>query len=132
MQARENTSSSRAHRKLLHCLYGAPEVCGLSSETGGILENIRQLTNDQVRKYHELYYRPENLCVIVIGNVNTEELLSTLQVTDNKIIRKRLEHNWQPFERPWKDPIPPMPPLESVRKHYLLFIFRLQKLYRKL
>jgi len=115
MQSRENTCSSRAHRKLLRCLYGAPEVCGLSSETGGILANIRELTNEQVRKYHEKYYRPENLCVIVIGSVNTEELLSTLQITENKIISKRLEHNWQqrPFERPWKDPIPPMPPLEN-------------------
>ncbi|EME29242.1 Uncharacterized protein Gasu2_55250 [Galdieria sulphuraria] len=115
MQARENAGSSRAHRQLLRCLYGTPEVCGLSAETGGILANIRELTNEQVRKYHEQYYRSENLCVIVIGSVDTELLLSTLQAIENKMIVKRLERGWQrlPFEKPWKDPIPPMPPLEN-------------------
>ncbi|GJQ15676.1 hypothetical protein GpartN1_g7467.t1 [Galdieria partita] len=115
MQARENTGSSRAHRQLLRCLYGTPEVCGLSSETGGILANIRELTNEQVRQYHEQYYRPENLCVIVIGNVDTEVLLSTLQTIEDKMTKKRRERGWlgTPFEKPWKDPIPPMPPLES-------------------
>eukprot|EP00871_Galdieria_phlegrea_P003234 jgi/Galph1/3911/GphlegSOOS_G2559.1 len=115
MQARENTASSRAHRLLLRCLYGPPEVSSLSAETGGILANLRQLTNDKVRQYHAKYYRPENMCIIVIGNIETTELLTTLEEVEAKIRRKREESGWlrNSFQKPWKGPIPPMPELDK-------------------
>jgi Zn-dependent M16 (insulinase) family peptidase len=49
--------------------------CGYKSETGGLMSEIRQLTNATVRAYHQQYYRPDNLCLIVTGLVTEAALL---------------------------------------------------------
>ena len=50
MQARENTCDDITDRRLLEELF--PD-CGYSSETNGLLENLRKLSVDQVRQYVE-------------------------------------------------------------------------------
>lgn len=44
MQARENSAESRMHLALARNIY--PGHCGYSSETGGIMRNLRESTNN--------------------------------------------------------------------------------------
>ena len=45
MQGRENTDSDRTMRALLRAMY--PPSSGYRSETGGIMENLRESTNNE-------------------------------------------------------------------------------------
>lgn len=88
MQARENTGPSLTSRRMQDLLYPDPD-CGYSSETGGMLANLRNLTVEGVRHYHRDYYRPDNLCVIVVGPVEPAELFRSLQPVEAKIMAKK-------------------------------------------
>ncbi|EJT41990.1 YOL098C-like protein [Saccharomyces kudriavzevii IFO 1802] len=56
-----------------------PEGSGYRSETGGLTKNLRTLTNEEIRKFHESLYSSDNLCIIVCGNVPTDELLTVME-----------------------------------------------------
>ncbi|XP_071956159.1 uncharacterized protein C05D11.1-like [Antedon mediterranea] len=108
MQARENSGESRCHLELLRSMY--PGVCGYKSETGGIMANLRDSTSNlKVRDYHRDFYRPENLCLIITGQVKPEDVFERLKVFEDKIIEKGA---LPPYTRPWQSPVPPLP--ESV------------------
>ncbi|CAY86191.1 EC1118_1O4_0705p [Saccharomyces cerevisiae EC1118] len=62
-----------------------PEGSGYRSETGGLTKNLRTLTNDEIRQFHKSLYSSDNLCVIVCGNVPTDELLTVMEEWDNKL-----------------------------------------------
>lgn len=51
-----------------------------------------------VRKYHQTYYRPDNLCLIITGKVDESELLKVLQPVEENIISKG---PLPEMERPW-------------------------------
>lgn len=42
----------------------------------------------QVRAYHNAFYRPDNLCLIVTGQVDVDKLFTALQPFEDKIISK--------------------------------------------
>lgn len=42
----------------------------------------------QVRAYHHAFYRPDNLCLIVTGQVDVDKLFTALQPFEDKIISK--------------------------------------------
>jgi len=63
-----------------------------------------------VRKYHRDYYRPDNLCCVVVGGIPEVELLGCLKKTEVKIISKGA---LPPMRRPWVTS-PPIPPLEGT------------------
>ena len=44
----------------------------------------------QVCAYHRSFYRPDNLCLIVAGQVEPKQLLEALQPFEEKILRKVL------------------------------------------
>lgn len=86
MQGRENTAESRAALESLRLLY---PNCGYSAETGGILQNLRtSTTNEKVRNYHAQFYRPENLTLIVTGQVSIEDVAKALKPVEDRIISK--------------------------------------------
>ncbi|SCW01559.1 LAFE_0E02344g1_1 [Lachancea fermentati] len=62
-----------------------PEGSGYRSETGGLTANLRELTNDAVKKFHEDMYSPDNLCVIVVGHVPQDELLKIMENFDSEL-----------------------------------------------
>lgn len=104
MQGRENSAESRLHLTLTRNLY--PGKCGYSSETGGIMKNLRESTSNQkVRNYHKQFYRPENLKIIITGKVKPEEVFGALEKLEHKILSKGLR---EPFRRPWEAPVPPI------------------------
>ncbi|XP_027214952.2 uncharacterized protein C05D11.1 isoform X2 [Penaeus vannamei] len=105
MQARENTDSDRCYRAMLRAMY--PHPSGYRSETGGIMKNLRESTsNEKIRKYHHEFYRPENLNIIITGQVEPEEVFSALEGIEQKILRKAEDRG--AYVRPWQSPVPPI------------------------
>lgn len=83
MEAIENQSwfvKDLAYKRLAH-----ENGSGYRSETGGLTENLRSLTIEEIRDYHEKNYNSENICLIVTGNVPTDELLSIVNEFDNEL-----------------------------------------------
>ncbi|XP_022257411.1 uncharacterized protein C05D11.1-like [Limulus polyphemus] len=90
MQARENTGESRCHRAFLQAMY--PGHCGYKSETGGLMKNLRESTsNEKVKAYHQAFYQPENLCIIVTGQVMPEEVFRAINPVEDKILSKNFD-----------------------------------------
>ncbi|KAL7287806.1 hypothetical protein TKK_0018181 [Trichogramma kaykai] len=111
MQERENVGEFLVHQELRRAIY--PGKCGYKSNTGGALKNLRESTSNQkVKDYHQNYYRPENLCVIITGQVKHENVFKALWPIEEKIMKmgKRSQ-----FERPWQNEIPPF--TENVERN---------------
>lgn len=70
---------------------------GYKSETGGLTKNLRTLSADTIRKYHADNYRPDNLCVIVTGSVDEEELLKLMIEFDSELPDAPKIPNKRPF-----------------------------------
>lgn len=112
MQGRENSGESRASLTLLRHLY---PNCGYSAETGGIMHNLRTSTsNEKVRNYHAQFYRPENLTLIITGQVKVDDVSKALQSFERRILN---EPKKTEFIRPWFSPIEPL--AETVDKRIL-------------
>lgn len=83
MQDIESQSWFISFLNLQRTLY--KESSGYSSETGGLLSELRKLTNDDIRKFHRDNYRPDNLCVVVTGSVDEQELLEIMEQIDSEL-----------------------------------------------
>jgi len=102
MQGRENSGESRTHLEMLRAMY--PGHCGYKSETGGIMKNLRESTSHQkVVDYHKEFYRPENLGVVITGQVDVQEVLDTVSKYEDRILTKG---DREPFLRPWSGEVP--------------------------
>lgn len=113
MQGRENVDSSIAHLQLLRTAYPGS---GYSSETGGIMHNLRTSTNNEkVRAYHKEFYRAENLTVIVTGQVPQEALFQVLDAVEQRILEKP---KLPAFTRPWQTPVAPLDGPKDVKIVY--------------
>lgn len=86
MQGRENSAESRSYLELLRKIY---PNCGYSAETGGIMKNLRtSTTNKKVRDYHSEFYRPENMTVIITGQVKIDEVAEALAPLEKRMLEK--------------------------------------------
>lgn len=60
----------------------------------GALKNLREsTTNEKVRQYHQEFYRPENLTIIITGQVKHADVFKALQIIEKKIISKVYMYN---------------------------------------
>ncbi|KAF5295450.1 hypothetical protein FQA39_LY13111 [Lamprigera yunnana] len=110
MQGCENSGESRIHLMIQRKIY--PGHCGYSSNTGGIMKNLREsTTNDKVKKYHKEFYRPENLKLIITGRVKPEDVFKALEPVESKIVAKGDRGN---FVIPWQTPCPPVEKSEDI------------------
>lgn len=110
MQACENNGDNLCYFETNKAMY--PGRCGYKSETGGRLKNLREsTTNEKIREYHSQFYRPENLCIIIIGKINASDVFKALAPLEERIIQKG---PLPEFVQPWKSPVPPLN--ESVEK----------------
>ncbi|EEB10863.1 conserved hypothetical protein [Pediculus humanus corporis] len=99
----ENSGEHRVFLELLRKLY--PGECGYKSNVGGSLKNLRESTdNIKIHNFHRQFYRPENLTLIITGQIDEKNLFDSLEPVENKIISKG---TLAPFQRPWQNPIPP-------------------------
>ncbi|KAI8644434.1 Metalloenzyme, LuxS/M16 peptidase-like protein [Parasitella parasitica] len=96
MQGCQNLGDDRLHLRMKRIMY--PENCGYRSETGGLMERLRELSVEKIRDYHKSYYRPDNLCLIITGKVEKNELLKALEPVEESIIKKGPLPEMQ---RPW-------------------------------
>ena len=110
MQGVQNTGPELMELRARRLLY--PEGNGFRSETGGMMEQVRVLTADRIREYHKEMYQPKNLCLVLTGEVNHEELLRILDQFEDTIIDDVPALD-APFTRPWLESAP-TPPLEKT------------------
>jgi Zn-dependent M16 (insulinase) family peptidase len=81
-------------------LYPSDDV-GYKSNTGGKMANVRALTPEEVRNYHEKYYTPDNMMVIVIGDVDPYDIMDSLNNVNSKVdgaVRKRVKRPFSNIE----------------------------------
>ena len=99
MQGRENTVWDLQELKAKRQIY--PKESGFRYDIGGLLENLRVLTNERIRNFHKQMYQPKNLCVAVVGDIDDQKLLKTLDTFEDTIVDlvPRLD---EPFDRPWE------------------------------
>lgn len=103
MQGRENSGESRAWLAMVRAIY---PNSGYSAETGGIMHNLRtSTTNEKVRKFHSEFYRPENLTIIITGQVTIDDVANSLEPFETRILSKEAK---APFQRPWQTPVEPL------------------------
>ncbi len=106
MQGVQNTAAELMDLKARRIIY--PEGVGFRYETGGMMERLRELTADRIRDFHKEMYKPQNLCLIFIGEVDQKNLLDVLDRFEDETA----EHIASPrpgWRRPWTEAqIPPL------------------------
>ncbi|KAK1253333.1 hypothetical protein MKX07_001410 [Trichoderma sp. CBMAI-0711] len=104
MQGTENRSAERMDLTARRLFY--PENVGFRYETGGKTEALRVLTADRIRQFHRDMYQPRNLCVVIVGEADHENLLEILD-TFEESIKDDIPALDTPFKRPWVDSVQP-------------------------
>ncbi|KAF2090489.1 putative zinc metalloprotease [Saccharata proteae CBS 121410] len=110
MQALENASYELMELQARRLLY--PEGNGFRYETGGMLKPLRSLSVDRIRQFHREMYTPKNLCLVLTGDVDHENLLQILDKFEDGILDDVPAVD-APFKRPWVDS-KPTPPLQKT------------------
>lgn len=102
MQGRENNAGSRCELQLMRAMYPGS---GYSAETGGIMANLRNSTdNIKVRNFHKKFYRPENLTIVLAGQIEAEDVFKALAVVEDDIIAQREKESeaHEEWVKPWQ------------------------------
>lgn len=100
MKGVENNAHWRTTSQLCKTMY---PNSGYSFVFGGALHNIRTRTSiDKIRAYHEKFYRPENLTLIIIGKIGAEKVFAALKPMLEEIKTKPKREE---FTRPWQTPV---------------------------
>ena len=73
---------------------------GSRYETGGMMEQLRMLSVERIRAFHEAMYRPENLCLVLVGAIDHIVLHKILENFE-KTILDEVPELVDPFTRPW-------------------------------
>lgn len=126
MQAVQFRSAEIMDLKARRLLY--PKDVGFRYETGGMTDALRVLTPERIRQFHRDMYQPRNLCLVIVGETDHEDLLQILdefeesikddippvdakfdrQVPLNKTAKRCLKTNHQIIiNRPWLDSAQP-------------------------
>ncbi|MBW0475305.1 hypothetical protein O181_015020 [Austropuccinia psidii MF-1] len=99
LQSVENTSAQLMALCTQRALY--PTTSAYRSDPLGLMQDIRVLTLDQIKKYQNTYYRPYNLQLTITGKLDPTALLSTLQhEVESSIIQHRQDHIPNHWKRP--------------------------------
>ncbi|KAL1882995.1 hypothetical protein VTK73DRAFT_517 [Phialemonium thermophilum] len=110
MQGVQYNSAELMDLRAKRLLY--PENIGFRYETGGMMEALRVLTPERIRKFHRAMYQPRNLAVIIVGETDHEDLLRILDDFEESI-----KDDLPPFDAPFKRPFvdsPQPPPLSKT------------------
>ncbi|XP_050540397.1 uncharacterized protein C05D11.1-like [Daktulosphaira vitifoliae] len=100
----ENTAENIVRQSLLKKIY--PGKCGYKSVHGGIMKNLRESTTiEKIRKYHQAYYRPENLLLLVTGKIDHFSFFNSLEPVIQKILSKGSRGE---YIKPWQNPVDPL------------------------
>jgi Zn-dependent M16 (insulinase) family peptidase len=111
MQGIQNTANELIELRAKRILY--PKETGFRYETGGMLEQLRELSADRIRHFHREMYQPKNLCLALFGEVDHENMLEILNEFESTILDD-IPNPTAPFKRPWIDSEQTQPLLKSV------------------
>jgi len=100
MQGVQNNQGELMDLQSKRLLY--PEGNGFRYETGGMMEQLRVLQADRIRNFHHEMYQPKNLCLVIIGEVDHEDLLAILDKFEGTILDD-IPQPEAPFRRPVSD-----------------------------
>ncbi|RDW74089.1 hypothetical protein BP5796_07531 [Coleophoma crateriformis] len=110
MQGVQNNGGEIMDIRARQLLY--PEGVGFRYETGGLMEQLRVLTAERIRAFHREMYQPKNLCLVLIGEIDHDQLFEILDSFEESILDD-IPPPDAPFKRPWVDS-PQAPPLEET------------------
>ncbi|OOQ83254.1 zinc metalloprotease [Penicillium brasilianum] len=79
-----------------------PPGVGFRYETGGMMEQLRVLTAERIREFHREMYQPKNLCLVITGEVDQNDMLEILDKFEDTILDV-IPSPDAPFTRPWTD-----------------------------
>merc|ERR1719300_701974 len=114
MQAKENRPGTLLYLELDKLIYPGTNI-SYHVETGGKLKNLRESTTiKKVRDYHQKYYRPDNMYLIVTGNIEKEDLFAALEPVEAKIMSKA--NYSSEFDKPFQRNLPEL--TENVTETY--------------
>ena len=68
-----------------------------------------------MREYHAEYYRPENLTVIIVGQIDIEQIAKAIAPLEQLILAKPTR---LPFVKPWQNAVPPLTKSEDLKILY--------------
>ncbi|ETS79861.1 hypothetical protein PFICI_07390 [Pestalotiopsis fici W106-1] len=111
MQGVQYTSTELMDIKARHLLY--PENVGFRYETGGMMDALRVLTPKRIRDFHKEMYQPRNMCIIIVGEVDHDNLLRILDDFEESV-KDDIPALDAPFRRPWIDSAQPPALKETV------------------
>ncbi|CCG82102.1 putative Zinc metalloprotease [Taphrina deformans PYCC 5710] len=110
MQGVENTGPSIMSLYTQRAIHD--EKSGYRSETGGILNDVRNLSVAEIQNYHAHYYVPHNLVLVITGRLEQQDLMSTLEDVD-KNIQAHGTLDKSAWKRPWLESNPQVKLKES-------------------
>ncbi|KAJ5647133.1 hypothetical protein N7490_003505 [Penicillium lividum] len=79
-----------------------PPGIGFRYETGGMMEQLRVLSPERIREFHREMYQPKNLCLVITGEVDQNNMLEILDKFEDTILDV-IPSPTAPFTRPWVD-----------------------------
>ena len=73
------------------------------------MEQLRVLTPERIRKFHKEMYHPKNVCLVITGEVDNDDLLGILDEFESTIVDS-IPNLHAPFKRPWieSSQVPPL------------------------
>ncbi|KUJ07759.1 zinc metalloprotease-like protein [Mollisia scopiformis] len=113
MQGVQNTGGEIMDITARRLLY--PKNVGFRYETGGLMENLRVLTAERIRAFHKEMYQPKNLCLVLVGEVDHNNLLQILDDFEETILDD-IRSPSAPFKRPWVESAQPPGIKETIVK----------------
>jgi Zn-dependent M16 (insulinase) family peptidase len=84
MQGVQNTGGELMDLEARRLLY--PKNVGFRYETGGRMENLRDLTPERIRDFHKVMYQPKNLCLVLVGEIDHDDMLEILNKFEDTIL----------------------------------------------
>jgi zinc protease len=82
LQGYENSSEYRLNRAVMQAMY-PKHPYGLP--VGGNKIDVEKFTTQQVQKYYQNFYHPENAVVVIVGDFHTQSTLATVKEIFEKI-----------------------------------------------
>lgn len=82
LQEEENSTASLANRRLYQLLYA--NLPGYAHEPLGTLKDVPQITTEELRNFYLSEIRPENMTLIVVGDIAPEQALPAIEAAFGK------------------------------------------------
>ncbi len=105
LQYRSQDTRYRANRAFHEALYPAEHPYHYS--TRGTVESVSRLTVEQLRQFHQQYYGPQGMIIVIVGAVKAADAI--------EIVRQKLG-DWSNASQPETPALPAVPGISETRR----------------